>query len=229
MALQLTHIISRSDRPNRGHPPENCYLLHEIGGKSLLVDPGEHSEEILGRIEESRTKLVAILGTHGHYDHIAAVAEIQRALGVPFWLHSADEALLRQANLFRFAFGGSREVEIPVVNNYLDKQETLYFGLLRVVVIQTPGHTPGSVSFLCSGHLFSGDTLFCRSTGGSYLPGGSATALRSSLAKLATLPAETVLAPGHGPTSTLGEALCSPRVRAVLEGRVDPDREELEG
>ena len=229
MDIQITPVPSATGDLRGNRQPEICYFVQDMDGDSLLVDPGEDAGAILQVVRDSRSKLAAVLVTHGHYDHIASVTDIQRAVGAEFWLHSADEPLLRHAMLFSLAFGGTRRIEVPSVDRYLGGWETIRFGGLLVRVFETPGHTPGSVVFLCGEHLFSGDTLLADTAGGTHLPGGDTASLRCSLEKLALLPPETILEPGHGPTSTLGDALLSPKVRAIREGRFDPGWEGLIG
>lgn len=183
----------------------NCFLLEGGDGRSVLIDPGADAGAIRSMIAESGTTVEAILLTHGHMDHIAALADLADDLRVPVWMHPADE---------EWAFGPNNSMPpyydvprrpagaiLPVREG-----ESLRFAGLDVGVIETPGHTPGGVCYhLPAGRvLISGDTLFESSVGRTDLPGASSRALADSLGKLARLPPETVVWPGHGNATTIG-------------------------
>lgn len=195
---------------------ENCYILRNDSLDGIIIDPGSNSVDIIDHLVKAKVHLRAIINTHGHYDHIGAVAEIQDFFGVPFYLHSNDEQLLKRANLYGYLFDDQSKIKIPVINVFLDTFDTLRFGTIRVKVIPSPGHTSGSVSFLIENYLFTGDALFHNCAGRTDLPGGDESALRQSLKMLLNYPPETVFYPGHGASATLRDALGSPRVKKLL-------------
>jgi len=141
---------------------------------------------------------VAILNTHAHFDHIGAVAELAEKYEIDFYLHAGDEPLLRRANLYRLAFGGKTDVRIPDGFLDLSKHKKMDLHGFDIEVLHTPGHTPGGVSFLIAGHLFSGDTLLEGGPGRVDLPGGNPSDLDSSLALLYQYPGNTNVHAGHG-------------------------------
>ncbi len=183
----------------------NCYLVCDgDGGEGVIVDPGGEVAPLLREIERRHVTVKAILNTHGHFDHIAGNAELAH-FNAPFAIHPADHDLLA-------AGGGAAWFglpEAPAVHPTLDLTEDfeLTIGKLRLHVLETPGHTPGSVCLYLpeAQALLTGDTLFAGGIGRTDLPGGNPRALTESLKRLLTLPPETVIYPGHGPTSTLAQ------------------------
>lgn len=186
----------------------NAYLIAADTGDSLLVDPGDGAYDIVDRVRSNGLVVQAILCTHGHYDHTEAGAYVQRQLHVPFLMHSLDTRLLRSASLYRRLFEDKSPVDTPTVDLFLDENASpFHFGSIRVEVLHTPGHTPGSVCFMIDGGLFTGDTLLPRSVGRTDLPGGDRDALRTSLVRLGRLPRGLAVFPGHGGETTLDSAL----------------------
>lgn len=187
---------------------ENCYVLANGTGVCLLVDPGDDAAEIQRVIESACWKVLAILNTHGHYDHVSAVAALKDRFDVPFYLHSKDRKLLRSVNLYRKMFGDEGLVAVPEVDHSLDDLGTpLQIGDFTIEIIPTPGHSPGGVCFLVGHRLFTGDTLFKGGVGRVDLPGGDLDVLRDSLGVLARLDPNTVVYPGHGDQTTIAEEL----------------------
>lgn len=202
---------------------ENCYIVARPSGDALVVDPGAETEEILGRIREKGLRVHAIVSTHGHYDHVGAVAALKERLQVPFLMHSKDLKLLKAANLYRKAFEGREPVAIPDVDRVLDDVSTdLEIGPFRIEIIHTPGHTSGSVCLRVERNIFSGDTLFSRKIGRTDLPGGDSPALASSLRLLSGLPRYLRVYPGHGCETTIGTELDSNQQLRSLLGTVPP-------
>lgn len=184
----------------------NCYVVHKITGDALIVDPGDEPGRIIDYVERKRLRICAILGTHGHHDHIGAVTTLKNAFAVPFYLHSGDVRLLKYANLYRQMCDGSDPIVPPSVDYHIDKVEIpIRVGEFSIDVLFTPGHTRGGVCFLIGDFLFTGDTLLNGRVGRVDLPGADRTALCDSLRKLSVLPPETKVCPGHGRTTTLLE------------------------
>ncbi|MEJ2859289.1 MULTISPECIES: MBL fold metallo-hydrolase [unclassified Saccharothrix] len=195
----------------------NCFVLAaEAGGPCVVVDPGQDAEEPLAQaLREHRLTPVAALLTHGHFDHCFAVAPVCDGNDIPAWVHPDDRVLLSDplkgiSAESRAFFGGNLEMREPREVRELADGAELDLAGLRLTVDHTPGHTGGSVMFRAGteegGRLvLSGDTLFAGSIGRTDLPGGDHRAMLASLrTKVLTLHDDTVVLPGHGPTTTIG-------------------------
>lgn len=184
----------------------NTYLLIS-GAHALVVDPAVSVEAILHAAKRENAYPEGILLTHGHFDHLLSLDTLRTALPIKAWIHSADAELLSDGrkNAFYSFFGKDRSFR-PAEELLRDGQ-ILTLGQETITVLHTPGHTPGSVCFLCGDSLLSGDTLFADSYGRCDLWGGSMEQLRSSLAALRTLPPTLTLYSGHGPQARLSHAL----------------------
>ena len=182
---------------------ENCYIVAH-GADVLVVDPGSQPEEIAARVGAMGSRVLGIVNTHAHYDHIGAVAALQERYRAPFYLHGADAPLLKRANLYRLLFEGREAVQIPAISyDIAGLPATFDIGPFAISWIATPGHTDGSVCLLIEDALFSGDTLMHNDVGRTDLPGGNHERLLVSVRKLMLLPGETVVYGGHGPSTTL--------------------------
>jgi glyoxylase-like metal-dependent hydrolase (beta-lactamase superfamily II) len=195
----------------------NCYVLApEAGGPCVVVDPGEGSEQPLDELlRQHRLDPVAVLLTHGHFDHIFAVTPVCDGNDIPAWIHPEDRVLLSDplralsADARQF-FGGRVELREPREVCLLADVTTLELAGLTLTVDHTPGHTRGSVTFRSmtgtgQGVLISGDTLFAGSIGRTDLPGGDHQQMLASLRdKILVLDDDTVVLPGHGPQTTIG-------------------------
>ena len=185
---------------------QNCYVVAHESGQAIIVDPGSEPTRIAAEVEEQQWRVLGIVNTHGHFDHIGAVAPLQDRYGVPFYLHGADAALLKRANLYRMLFESRDSVRIPTISADISTLPLAFdIGPLSISWIATPGHTDGSVCLMLGNLLFSGDTLMRNAIGRTDLPGGNRQQLLASIRKLMALPAETVVYGGHGPTTTLAE------------------------
>jgi len=179
------------------------YVTNEEQQQGVIIDPGEEAERITSLIEETGTKPVAIINTHGHLDHIGAVHALQEAYGLPFYLHPEDHFLIREYPEHAAMFGVPMQ-GLPEVTHSLQEGE-LTLGGLQWRCLHTPGHTPGGMSFLLNGELFAGDTLFAGSIGRTDLPGGDTEALlRSIQTKLLELEESITVHAGHGPDTSIG-------------------------
>ncbi len=184
----------------------NCYIAYcPTTREGVIIDPGAEPEKIIAAVAALEVRPVLILNTHGHVDHIAANADIKEKFGVPLAVHSADKALLAAAAPLEIALLlGARPSPVP--DRLLAEGDELAVGRCVLKVIHLPGHTPGSAGFLADGVLFSGDTLFLGGVGRTDLPGGSWKDLEASIrGKIMTLPDPTVVLPGHGPWTTVGQ------------------------
>ena len=184
---------------------ENCYLVSDpVTGASAIVDPGSEPEKIIAEVEKLGRDPEAIWITHAHVDHIGAVAAIKRRWNVPVYLHPLDEPLYRVGGRQAQLYGIPYE-DPPAPDHWFADGETLKLGKLHLVVLHVPGHAPGHVILHGHGNAIVGDCLFAGSIGRTDLPFSNPAQLESSLRKIAALPPETVVHPGHGPTTTIGE------------------------
>ena len=210
----------------------NCFVLAaDAGQPCVVVDPGQDAADPLQRLllEHSLTP-VAVLLTHGHFDHVFSVAPVCDGNDIPAWIHPEDRALLSDplrglsSEALAF-FGGRLTLREPREVRTLHDGAELELAGLRLRVDHTPGHTEGSVVFRTgdgeSGRLLlAGDTLFAGSIGRTDLPGGDSNKIMASLrSKIMTLPDDTLVLPGHGPTTTIGrERAANPFVRGAAPG-----------
>jgi hydroxyacylglutathione hydrolase len=189
----------------------NCTVVAcPVTREALIVDPGGDAEKILALLPKMGTRVVGIVHTHGHFDHILGTRDVAAATGAPISIHGGDldlyRGLARQARYFDLV-----AERPPEPAQILAGGETLSFGQLRARVLHTPGHTPGSMCLFIEATggaplLLAGDTLFAGGIGRTDLPGGSSRRiLRSIRDTLFALPDETVVVPGHGPETTIGE------------------------
>ena len=184
---------------------ENCYVIYdELSKDAVIIDPGADGEEILEEVENLNVK--AILATHGHLDHVGQVGYLKSKIDVPFYMNKRDEFLINNEIFPNFAYI-IKAVSCPSPDFDLKEGDILEFGRLELTVIETPGHTPGSVCFYNQEEkiVIVGDTLFYQSVGRTDLPGGDGRLLEQSLKKLMELPDETVVYSGHGPKTTIGK------------------------
>lgn len=204
--------------PN-GQFAENCYLIADTARReAVIVDPGEEPAMFLAELDTRAWSLAGIWLTHAHIDHVMGVDEVRRRTGAPIYLHPGDRALYdalpRQAEWF-----GLRLAPAPPPDHELGHGDELRIGNFAFEVRHTPGHSPGSVSFVGNGMVIGGDVLFAGSIGRTDLPGGDLPTLMSSIQRhFLTLPDSTVIRSGHGPETTIGiERLTNPFLTAELE------------
>jgi hydroxyacylglutathione hydrolase len=197
--------------PN-GQLAQNCYLVADRRTRdAVIIDPGEESAMFLAELDTRAWTLRAVWLTHAHIDHIVGVAAVQRATGAPIHLHPLDRPIYDALP----QFGGWIGLELdppPAPNVELHPGAKLRVGDFGFEVRFTPGHSPGSVSFVGPGMVFSGDVLFNGSIGRTDLPGADfATLMNSIQTQLLSLPDSTVVYSGHGPDTTIGiERLTNP-------------------
>lgn len=181
----------------------NCYLARTENGGGWIVDPGDDPERILSAVKENDFAPQAVLLTHAHFDHIGAARAVCSALAIPLWIGAGDAAFLTDADSNLSRRYGSVEIRNLHADRLLREGDVLSQGTESLRVLETPGHTPGSLCFLGDGILFSGDTLFYESIGTMDFPGGDWNSMRSSIVKLQALPGNYVIYPGHGESTTM--------------------------
>jgi hydroxyacylglutathione hydrolase len=182
----------------------NCYIYAPAKGKKgFIIDPGDEARIIFKRIKELDLSIDYIILTHGHPDHTGALKQVHEATGAPILMHGGDAPMLKDKLLHSLLGFTHAHVE---AHRILVDSEILETGELGLKVIHTPGHTPGCICLLGDGMVFTGDTLFNKGIGRTDLPGGDAHLLMMSIyEKLLSLPDETIVYPGHGPSSTIGD------------------------
>ena len=183
--------------------------------QAAVFDPGPEAEETVQEIERRDLVLQWLVNTHGHLDHIAENHVIKAHFDVPLLIHALDRPMLTDSAKYLSLYTGDAVVS-PDADHTLEEGDTLSIGDERLSVLHVPGHSPGSVVFYQPGVLIAGDTLFNGGVGRSDLPGGSERELYHHIrSKLYTLPDETIVYPGHGPATTIGEERkTNPFVRA---------------
>ena len=190
----------------------NCYIISK-DYKALIIDPGGDAHIVEHYLTEHHLKPLAILLTHAHFDHIGAVHELRTSLHLDVYLHQNEANWLEQPNLNRSTvfFGSRGEIKTSRPEHIL-QEGTLKIGPFTFDVVHTPGHSPGSVSFIFrdEGFVVSGDVLFHHGIGRTDLPEGSITVLAESIINhLYTLPEHIIVYPGHGGKTTIGEEMDS--------------------
>ena len=197
------------DRLTLGPLATNCYVARSGGAsaEAVVIDPSGTAEEIRTALAVVGARCVAILVTHGHFDHVTALADLAEQTRAPVHAPAAERALLEHPE--RFTPPGIN-VRPCVPEVLLEGGERLVVAGIELDVLSVPGHSPGHVAYSTDGNVFSGDVLFAGSVGRTDFPGGDWPTLVASIGSLlAELPAETVLHPGHGPSTTLGAELAT--------------------
>lgn len=186
----------------------NCSILgDEASGEAMVIDPGDNIEDVLAIIRDQKLQVKQIVITHAHIDHVGGAMKLRAATGAPILLNQNDYALLKMLDVQASWLGVATPEEVTIEASIADGQ-SLQAGSLKANVLHTPGHTEGSVClyFPAEKLLIAGDTLFARSIGRTDLPGGSFEKIMHSLHdRVLTLPDETVVIPGHGQQTTIGE------------------------
>jgi len=191
----------------------NCSILGDpLTHEAVVLDPGDKVDRIVALLEKHALKVRAIVSTHAHIDHVGGLRHLREVTGAPVLLHADDLALYRMLDL-QAEMIGMPAPEMAEVDGLLREGDAVRWGGWEARVLHTPGHTPGSlVLYLppvmeqaAAPRLFAGDTLFAGSIGRTDLWGGSFDDIMRSLRhKLLALPDETLVYPGHGPSTTIG-------------------------
>lgn len=184
----------------------NCHIVRGDSREALVIDPGDDASRIIAHLRDHNLEVQYYLLTHGHVDHVSALAEVAQEFPAPVAIHALDA---------KWAFEPINQLppyydtpkSPPSIDRHLEDQQEYVDAGFRYRVLFTPGHAPGHVSlyFEDTSVLFSGDVLFQGSVGRIDLPGGNRSDMQKSLQALMTLPDDTVVYPGHGPSTTIGE------------------------
>lgn len=199
----------------------NCYILSNSKGEAILIDPSmsnaREQAALIDYIKSENLKVVRVLNTHLHLDHVLGNAFVERTYGIKAEAHKDDTFLLDAQKEQSQMFGLPCNDLAPALGNYLNDGDIVEIAEIRLQVIHVAGHSPGGLAFFCENPgevngqkapplLFPGDILFAGSRGRSDLFGGDEFALVSGIkSKLLTLPSETIVFPGHGPFTTIGD------------------------
>jgi hydroxyacylglutathione hydrolase len=189
---------------------ENTYVLHDETGEAIVIDPGCYEPQELAELDayvlENGLKLMKIVNTHAHIDHVLGVDLVKRKYEIPFYLHKLDEPLLKAVRSYAPNYGFPRFSE-PEIDGYLEGGDAVRFGNSELRIVFVPGHAPGHVAFICADQRFviGGDVLFRQSIGRTDLPGGNMQILlRSIRTEFFTLPDDYVVYAGHMEPTTIG-------------------------
>ena len=191
---------------HRVEPFDNgMYVVADGRGDAILIDPARGERAAMATIRDHGLRLLEILNTHGHQDHVFDNARVQQATRARIAIHAADAYRLDPATR------PASQLQPPksVPDDLIAEGPLTYLRDLELQALHTPGHTEGSVCFYLpqEGMVFSGDVLFAGNVGRTDLPGGDATQMEASLARVAALPPHTRVFPGHGPATTIGDEL----------------------
>ena len=184
----------------------NCYIVWDDNVKQgVIIDPGDDAEDILKAVRKLGIKIKYILATHGHFDHVGAVAPLKRELKVEFLAHKDDFFFIEDGENAARRWGVEIE-QPPKPDRFIDDGDKIKIGGFDLEVMHTPGHSPGGISFLYNQMVFGGDTLFQGSIGRTDFRKGSFEDLSKSIkTRLYTLPDNTIVYTGHGPVTTIGD------------------------
>jgi glyoxylase-like metal-dependent hydrolase (beta-lactamase superfamily II) len=195
------------DRHGLGPLQTNCYVVRAGADatEAVVVDPGGNAVELQQELARTGVTCAAILVTHGHFDHIGGVADLAEGTGAPVYMPAGERELLESYESYAPAGTGGRSY---APDHLLEGGETVEVGGIAFECTAIPGHSPAHVAYHADGALFSGDLLFANSVGRVDLPGGDWNTLLASVRSLADrYPPETVVYPGHGGQTTLGDEL----------------------
>lgn len=184
----------------------NCFLVACAKSRdAMVIDPGEEGDRILRLAEREGLSISKVVNTHGHFDHIGANQRLVEATGAELMLHAADLPLLQNARQHAGVYGLTVAAS-PAPDRLLAQGDTFKVGAHDFSVLHVPGHSPGGICLHGDGHLFVGDVLFAGSIGRTDLPGGDYDQLVTGVRqRLFVLSDETIVHPGHGPDTTIGE------------------------
>ncbi len=183
----------------------NVYLVFDnVTNEGILIDAGDDADKIIEVIKKNNVEVKRIYATHGHFDHVLAIGELKDYLECKFYIHQDDSPIVEKAAESCRRLLGRGCSDPPRPDGYVKDGDKITVGENVIRVLHTPGHTPGSVSYLTDDVVFTGDTLFAGAIGRHDFPGGNLEQLLKSLNKLLNLPDHYSVYPGHGPSTTIG-------------------------
>ena len=192
-----------------GQLQTNCYVVVDRQtSKAFIIDPGDDADYIQRIITDEGVKPTQIIATHGHFDHILAVTELELAYKIPFSVHPKDEFLINSMQESARYFTGINPGPPPKISNSLKQGQKIALGKAQFTIIETPGHTPGSICLYCKTEnvVFVGDLLFADGgVGRTDFSYSNTENLHHSLKMILTLPGKTVVLSGHGPETTISK------------------------
>ncbi|NOX19889.1 MAG: MBL fold metallo-hydrolase [Nitrospirae bacterium] len=182
---------------------ENTYIVYDKETKeALIIDPGDEPDRIEDLVRVEGLKVKYLVCTHAHFDHVGALPELKKSTSADILIHP-DDLEIYEAARDMAAFWGYDIDPLPKPDIYVKEGDVIKAGNLSFKVIHTPGHSPGGICLYGQGVLFTGDTMFAGSVGRTDFHGGSLSKLKESFKRLISLPADTVVYPGHGPETTI--------------------------
>ena len=193
---------------------ENAYII-EYKGHSILIDPGDNFKKLENFFLQNKTKHIAILNTHGHFDHIGAVQDFKEKYNIPFYIHSKEKRNVYQANLLRKFAGDSQVFKTPGIDIFFDDITSFHLLDKEIKIHHTPGHSAGSVCFEIDNMLISGDIFFKDQIGRTDMPGGNKALLIESVKFILTNFMNYHIYPGHGSPFILDEEVVK-RIKKFL-------------
>ncbi|MBR2282823.1 MAG: MBL fold metallo-hydrolase [Ruminococcus sp.] len=205
---------------NLGELGVNCYVAETAPGRCIAVDVGGDSGVLLSFLEEKALRLTKILITHGHFDHIGGVEQVRQATDCEVYIHELDAPMLSSTDLSLHSRMSMNRFIPVTLYTAITGDCYLNDGGCEFRVLHTPGHSPGSVCFICGDVIFSGDTLFRLSVGRTDFPGSSMNAMMWSMRQLAALDGDYTVYPGHGSATRLStERKMNPYMRRAISER----------
>ena len=200
--LKIKNIIS-------GQFETNCWLVYDdVTKAAIVIDPGEDGNNVIKTIEKLALKPELLINTHGHFDHILSDDVIRKKYNIPLAIHKDDLSFLTDVNKnASYLIGAPTTINAPEI--IFEKEQNYKTSFCNYSVIDTPGHTPGSVCILIDNNLFSGDTLFAGSIGRTDFPCSDSFAMKKSLQKIKQLDKCMQVYPGHGPSTSMEKELSS--------------------
>jgi glyoxylase-like metal-dependent hydrolase (beta-lactamase superfamily II) len=183
----------------------NCFIVADERTKeAIVIDPGDDAQDILRLVGDKGLKVKYIVNTHAHFDHVSANKALKEATGAELLVHEGDAPFLAAVSQNAKLFGMTAPSS-PPADRYVKHGDSITAGDITLKVLHTPGHSPGGISLLGDGFVFTGDALFENSIGRTDLPGGDLMTLINAIREhLMTLPDETKVFCGHGPATTIG-------------------------